>query len=192
MDLLTFTIPNRICVALALGYVIFAALLGVPAVDILLNMSCGLAILVITFVMFNFGLIGGGDAKLAAATAAWLGWAAILDYGLAAALFGGILTLILLGARTVASARCPRPHRLACAAAQRERRRALRNRVGGGRPDAISELIHLGCGRLSHHRLHARLSADRQAEVTRPRLRPEWSASVVDDDRDASLSVISR
>jgi prepilin peptidase CpaA len=51
--------------------------------------------------MFSLGLIGGGDAKLAAATAAWLGWAAILDYGLAAALFGGLLTLILLGARMV-------------------------------------------------------------------------------------------
>ena len=101
MDLLTFTIPNRICVALALGYVIFAALLGVPAVNILLNMSCGFAILLITFAMFSFGWLGGGDAKLAAATAAWLGWAAILDYGLAAALFGGILTLILLGLRTV-------------------------------------------------------------------------------------------
>jgi prepilin peptidase CpaA len=49
--------------------------------------------------MFNLGWIGGGDAKLAAATAAWLGWTAILNYGLAAALFGGILTLILLGAR---------------------------------------------------------------------------------------------
>src|ERR1700727_3381780 len=57
-DLLTFTIPNRICVALALGYVIFAALLGVPAVSILLNMSCGLVILFIAFALFNFWLIG--------------------------------------------------------------------------------------------------------------------------------------
>src|SRR6202034_4167778 len=102
MDLLTFTIPNRICVALALGYVIFAALLGVPAVSILLNISCGLAILLIPFGMFSFGWLGGGDAKLAAATAAWLGWTAILDYGLAAALFGGILTLIILAARAAA------------------------------------------------------------------------------------------
>jgi len=99
MDLLTFTIPNRLCVALALGYVVFAALLGVPAVGILLNVSCALAILAMTFVMFSLGWLGGGDAKLAAATAAWLGWAAILDYGVAAALFGGILTLVLLGAR---------------------------------------------------------------------------------------------
>jgi prepilin peptidase CpaA len=99
MDLLTFTIPNRICMGLALGYLVFAAVLGVSAIDILLNISCGLAVLAIAFVMFNFGWVGGGDAKLAAATAAWLGWTAILDYGLAAALFGGILTLILLGAR---------------------------------------------------------------------------------------------
>lgn len=100
MDLLTYTIPNRLCVILAVGYLVFALTLGVPAVDILLNISCGVAILVVTFAMFNFGVIGGGDAKLAAATAAWLGWTAILDYGLAAAVFGGILTLILLGART--------------------------------------------------------------------------------------------
>jgi prepilin peptidase CpaA len=99
MDLLTFTIPNRLCAVLALGYLVFAVLLGVSAADILLNISCALAILVIAFVMFNFGWIGGGDAKLAAATAAWLGWTAILNYGLAAALFGGILTLILLSAR---------------------------------------------------------------------------------------------
>lgn len=99
MDLLTFTIPNRLCLALALGYLLFAALLGVSAHDILLNISCALAILAITFVMFALGWVGGGDAKLAAATAAWLGWTAILDYGLVAALFGGILTLVILGAR---------------------------------------------------------------------------------------------
>lgn len=99
MDLLTFTIPNRLCLTLVVGYLILAVMLGVPAIDILLNISCGIAILVITFIMFNLGVIGGGDAKLAAATAAWLGWTAILDYGLAAAIFGGFLTLILLGAR---------------------------------------------------------------------------------------------
>jgi prepilin peptidase CpaA len=99
MDLLTFTIPNRLCAVLALGYLVFAVLLGVSAADILLNISCALAILIVAFVMFSLGWIGGGDAKLAAATAAWLGWAAILNYGLAAALFGGILTLILLSVR---------------------------------------------------------------------------------------------
>jgi prepilin peptidase CpaA len=99
MDLLTFTIPNRICVSLALGYFVLATLLGVSAADILLNMSCALAILALAFVMFSLGWVGGGDAKLAAATAVWLGWSSILDYGLAAAICGGVLTLMLLSAR---------------------------------------------------------------------------------------------
>jgi prepilin peptidase CpaA len=99
MDLLTFTIPNRICVSLALGYFVLATLLGISAADILLNMSCALAILALAFVMFSLGWVGGGDAKLAAATAVWLGWSSILDYGLAAAICGGVLTLMLLSAR---------------------------------------------------------------------------------------------
>jgi prepilin peptidase CpaA len=99
MDLLTFTIPNRVCVSLALGYLVLAALLGIPATDIVLNLSCALAVLALAFAMFNLGWVGGGDAKLAAATAVWLGWTSILDYGVAAAICGGVLTLIILGAR---------------------------------------------------------------------------------------------
>jgi prepilin peptidase CpaA len=99
MDLLTFTIPNRICLSLALGYFVLAAPLGVSAADILLNVSCALAILALAFVMFNLGWVGGGDAKLAAATAVWLGWSSILDYGVTAALCGGVLTLFILSAR---------------------------------------------------------------------------------------------
>ena len=122
-------------------------MLGVPAVDILLNISCGLAILVIAFAMFSFGWVGGGDAKLAAATAAWLGWAAILDYGLAAAVFGGVLTLTILAARAA-------PFPLSLAASNGSRDCITRNRVSlmalRWRPpdDAISELAHLGGGRL--------------------------------------------
>ena len=98
-DLLTFTIPNRICVSLALGYIVLAAALGVAVEDIFLNLSCGLAVLTVTFGMFLLGWIGGGDAKLAAATALWLGWSLILDFGATAALCGGALTLTLLSAR---------------------------------------------------------------------------------------------
>jgi prepilin peptidase CpaA len=99
MDLLTLTIPNRICLSLALGYLVLAALLGVSAADMLLNISCASAILAIAFVMFALGWVGGGDAKLAAATALWLGWSSILDYGVTAAIYGGLLTLIILAAR---------------------------------------------------------------------------------------------
>ncbi len=99
MDLLTYTIPNRLCAVLALGYLALAASLGVPAADILLNISCAVGILAIAFVLFALGWVGGGDAKLAAATALWLGWSVVLDYGGTAAIYGGILTLAILGGR---------------------------------------------------------------------------------------------
>ena len=49
--------------------------------------------------MFSLKWIGGGDAKLAAATALWMGWETIVDYGVAASVCGGLLTLGLLTAR---------------------------------------------------------------------------------------------
>jgi prepilin peptidase CpaA len=99
-DLFTMTIPNRLCVALVVGYLALALAVGMPPKAIAIDFSCGLAMLVLTFVMFSRGWIGGCDAKLAAATALWLGWALIFDYGLIASVLGGVLTLgLLLGRR---------------------------------------------------------------------------------------------
>lgn len=102
LDLLTMTIPNPIPLALAFGYLLAAAALGLPPQSVLFDLSCGLATLAITFVMFTFRWIGGGDAKLAAATALWMGWSLILGYGAVAAIFGGLLAIGLLSARATA------------------------------------------------------------------------------------------
>jgi prepilin peptidase CpaA len=51
--------------------------------------------------MFSLGLIGGGDAKLASATALWLGWDVLMNYGLVTAIFGGALSIALLAIRKV-------------------------------------------------------------------------------------------
>ena len=99
MDVVTMTIPNRVCAALAIGYLVLAYAVGVPAPTILVNLSCGAAVLALMFAMFAMGWIGGGDAKLAAAIALWLGWGALLDYSLSAAVYGGALTLLILFAR---------------------------------------------------------------------------------------------
>ena len=101
MDLMTMTIPNAIPLALALGYLALAAAVALPPATLAFGLSCGLAVLLATFLMFCRHWIGGGDAKLAAATALWLGWGAILDYALAAAVIGGLLTLAILAARAV-------------------------------------------------------------------------------------------
>ena len=98
MDFLTMRIPNPIPAVLALTYFTLAALC-LPSQVILSDASCGIVILIVAFSMFSAGGIGGGDAKLAAATALWMGWSQVLDYGIAASIFGGALTLGLLMAR---------------------------------------------------------------------------------------------
>jgi prepilin peptidase CpaA len=99
MDLVTMTIPNRICAALAIGYFVLAVAVGAPLAVILIHFSCGAAVLAAMFGMFALGWIGGGDAKLAAATSLWLGWGLMFDYGASAALYGGALTLLILFGR---------------------------------------------------------------------------------------------
>ena len=101
-DLLTMKIPNRLSAALALGYFVVAALAGVSLSEMGLHAMCGAGVLILAFGLFSFGWIGGGDAKLAAATALWLGWTPLADYGLVSAIAGGALTLAILFARRLA------------------------------------------------------------------------------------------
>ena len=97
-DLLTMTIPNRISLALVAAFAVFAAV-GLGWHDALVHAGVGLSVLAATFAMFALGWIGGGDAKLAAATALWLGLDGLGDYLLLAGIAGGALTLGLLAAR---------------------------------------------------------------------------------------------
>src|SRR3954451_24241235 len=73
-DLLTMTIPNRRSLALVAAFALFAVASGVSAEAMLLHLAAGAVVLAGTFAMFAFGWIGGGDAKLAAVTALWLGF----------------------------------------------------------------------------------------------------------------------
>ncbi|WP_457797127.1 A24 family peptidase [Methylocystis sp. S23] len=95
-DLLTMTIPNRVSYILVFVYFAVAAYLPLPWDTLVTHVSCGVAVLALTFAMFQFGWVGGGDAKLASATALWLGWENLLDYGLVASLAGGLLTLVIV------------------------------------------------------------------------------------------------
>src|SRR5436305_14637889 len=98
-DLFTMTISNRISIALVVGFFVVGAAVHMPLEAIGWHVVCGCVVLAGTFVLFAMGWIGGGDAKLAAATALWLGFEHLADYGLVAALLGGALTLIILQLR---------------------------------------------------------------------------------------------
>jgi len=95
-DLFTMTISNRVPVALAAGFLVLALLDGLAAAEIGSHLLAGFAVLAVSFVLFSRGWIGGGDAKLAAATALWFGWAHLGDYLLVASLIGGALTFAIL------------------------------------------------------------------------------------------------
>jgi prepilin peptidase CpaA len=98
-DLLTMTISNKISLALAAGFFVFAAAAALPAAAIALHAAAGAVVLCVCFAMFAFGWIGGGDAKLAAATALWFGFDALPEYLILASLGGGALTVLVLTLR---------------------------------------------------------------------------------------------
>lgn len=95
-DLVSMAISNRLSIALLIGFFVMAAMIGLPLADVGRHVMACLLVLAVTFVFFTLGWIGGGDAKLAAATALWLGFPLLLEYALVASIFGGLLTLMLL------------------------------------------------------------------------------------------------
>ena len=101
-DLLTLTISNRVSLILLAGFFALALMTGMSGTDILWHIAAGGAVLAAAFGCFTMGWIGGGDAKLAAAAALWLGFDHLLIYLIYASLFGGALTLLLIQFRTMA------------------------------------------------------------------------------------------
>jgi prepilin peptidase CpaA len=95
-DLLTMTISNRVSLILVGGFFVLAAIVGMSMADVLSHLGAAMLVLAVAFAFFTQGWIGGGDAKLAAATALWLGFDHLLAYLVYASLFGGALTLALL------------------------------------------------------------------------------------------------
>lgn len=98
-DILSKTISNRLCIAIALAFLPAAVSIGLGAAEIALHVSCALAMLCAGFTLFAAGWIGGGDAKLFAAAALWFGWSDIADYAAASAIIGGALALVVLALR---------------------------------------------------------------------------------------------
>ncbi|WP_332681373.1 A24 family peptidase [Bosea sp. (in: a-proteobacteria)] len=99
-DIATMTISNRLCLLLVAAFALCAFSAGLGWNQIAWHLAAGFAMLAICFGLFAAGWIGGGDAKLAAATALWFGFEQLLPYLMVAALAGGVLTLVLLKLRS--------------------------------------------------------------------------------------------
>lgn len=96
IDLLTMTIPNRISVALVVAFPLAAMLIGMDWMTVAGHLGAGALMLAVGIGMFARGWLGGGDAKLLAAAALWLGFDHLAGYLLLVAIAGGGLALLVL------------------------------------------------------------------------------------------------
>jgi prepilin peptidase CpaA len=100
MDLVTLKIRNALVVAIAVAWLLLAPLAGFTPAELGASAVTAAFVFVVTFVFFAVGWIGGGDAKLAAATALWFQPQEALLYFIYASLLGGLLTLLILQLRS--------------------------------------------------------------------------------------------
>jgi prepilin peptidase CpaA len=98
-DSLSLRIANTLCLILALAFFPAALSAGVPGTAVLSHVLCALAMLAVGFAIFAMGWAGGGDAKLFAAAALWLGWDQIGQFAAMVAIAGGVLALGLIAWR---------------------------------------------------------------------------------------------
>lgn len=98
-DLLTMRIGNKLVLVVVAAFFALALFIGMPLEQIGTHALTAIVVLLVSFSFFAFGWIGGGDAKLIAATALWFGFPGAVAYLIYASLLGGSLTLALLGVR---------------------------------------------------------------------------------------------
>lgn len=100
-DLMSMTIQNRVSLLLAGSFIVIAPLAGLDWTAFAWHWAAALTVLLVTFGLFALGTMGGGDAKLMASTALWMGFGPpLIEYLMVASLIGGALTLAILALRS--------------------------------------------------------------------------------------------
>ena len=96
-DMVSMTIANRVSVILVATFAVVAPLTGMAWADYGWHFAAAAMVLGVTFSLFALGTMGGGDAKLLAATALWMGFSLqLMEYLVQAAVFGGLLTVAIV------------------------------------------------------------------------------------------------
>jgi len=91
-DLLRFIIPNWLNLTILAFGIIYQIIYG----DIVLALGAGAIVLTIGFVLFAIRALGGGDVKLLAATAVWVGMAELPIFLVHTTIAGGVLSVLWL------------------------------------------------------------------------------------------------
>ncbi|HZV84329.1 MAG TPA: prepilin peptidase [Brevundimonas sp.] len=99
-DLTSMKIPNWISGALVLLFFPAALVVGLPPMTVAIHLGVGALALFTGAGMFALRWIGGGDAKLMAASCLWLGLSGSGMFLLYTGLMGGLFCLVLMFARS--------------------------------------------------------------------------------------------
>jgi len=98
-DASSMTIPNWISLVMIAGFIAMVPFTWQGLSNLGIHLLVGGTFLIIGFSMFAFGWLGGGDAKLMAATALWMTWPDAMYFVIYTAVFGGFLAFFLLVGR---------------------------------------------------------------------------------------------
>ncbi len=108
-DILTMTIPNRVSLALIAAFPLAAFMAGLPMATALMHVAAFAIVLALCFALFSMNLLGGGDAKLLAATTLWIGMSQLLPFLALVTICGGFLAMIILAFRSFPVSALPVP-----------------------------------------------------------------------------------
>ena len=102
-DAATLIIPNWISLVLIALFPAAALAAGLTWAEVGMHAGVGFASLLVGVALFAGGIIGGGDAKLFAAVALFIGASAFLPFLFMVALAGGVLACVIIGLRSLPS-----------------------------------------------------------------------------------------
>jgi prepilin peptidase CpaA len=100
-DARDYLIPNRICAAVAALFPIYVLTIGEWS-TLWPSTFVAIGVLVVGFILFSRGLLGGGDVKLMVAVSLWAGPALVLPFVFITGIAGGLLSLAMIAPRLIA------------------------------------------------------------------------------------------
>ena len=96
LDFLTLKIPNKLVLFFLAMFCLVAPLSGLPLPELGWHLAAGGLCLLIGFLLFVPGWIGGGDAKFFAVAALWIGWDQLFAFAAMSTILGGLMALLLV------------------------------------------------------------------------------------------------
>ena len=94
-DFLTMKIPNWLTGLVGVSFFGAAFYVGMPFDQIAWHVAAGAAVLIVGFGLFAVGYFGGGDAKLLAVAAMWLGMGQLVEFLIVMSIAGGLLAIVM-------------------------------------------------------------------------------------------------